>query len=125
MAKETAITQFIGVDVSYRFTALNLAETAAVDMTGWSLSFMVKKSKGHLDADAKFSRTTSAGITISGTYNSDPAVNTQVATVSVEDSHTDALTPGTYYYELKRTGAGVEAVIAYGTFTLERGVHRT
>lgn len=127
MAKETAITQFIGVDHVYEFPILNEAETAAVDVSGWALSWMVKKSKSHADADASITAKTVANgkIAVAGIYDSDPDASTQVVRLTVVDTDTDALSSGTYYHELKRTGDGVETILSYGTFTLEKAVHKT
>ena len=45
--------------------------------------------------------------------------------MTVLDTDTDAIAPGLYHYELKRTDAGFETPLALGTLTLKRGVHRT
>jgi hypothetical protein len=124
MAKETAATLFLGTDYEYPFTILNAAETAAINISGWTLSWMVKRKKTDTDANALLTKTTSSGITISGTWNTDPDVNTQVATVAVADTDTDTLPAGLGHYELKRTDAGSETVLAYGPLELKRSVHR-
>ena len=125
MAKETALEYFIGTDHDFEFVILNDAGTQAINISGWPLSFMVKRSLGHLDAAAKVTKATGSGITITGTYDADPALNTQKATVSIADTDTDALPAGEYFYELKRTAVSAEAVLAYGTFTMLRSVHRS
>ena len=45
MAKETAARLDLSDDFTYPFTILNGAETLAVDITGWALSWMVKRRK--------------------------------------------------------------------------------
>lgn len=125
MAKSTDAELFIGVDHQYPFTILNEAETAAIDITGWTLSWMVKRRLSHDDADAVITKTTVAGISIAGTYDADPDTNTQKATVTVEDGDTDGLSAGEYFYELKRTDSGFETILAYGGLTLVRSVHRS
>ena len=125
MAKETAAEVFIGTDFTLTYTILNEPETLAIDITGWSLNWMVKKSLGKADVDATLTKTVGSGIVISGTYNSNPAVNTQVATVTVADTDTDGLRAGVYKFELKRMDAGAESVLAYGDFTLTQPVHRS
>jgi hypothetical protein len=50
-------------------------------------------------------------------------VNTQVATVIIADTDTDDLPTGNYYYEVKRTDAGLESIIVQGTVPLERALH--
>jgi hypothetical protein len=125
MAKETTATLYLGADHTYPFTILNQAETLAVDISGWALSWMVKRRKSDADAAAVLTKTTVSGIVISGTYNATITTNTQVATVTVADTDTDAIAEGLYHYELKRTDAGLETPLAFGTLTLKRGVHRT
>ena len=124
MAKETALELFQGEDRLYVFTVLNVAETAAIDISGWTLSWMVKRYNGDADLSALVSKTTSAGIVISGTFNATPAVNTQVATVTVDDTDTISVSEGTYSHELKRMDAGFETVLSYGVFELIQGVVR-
>ena len=125
MAKETALTLWIGTDHDFAFHIKDAAEAASVDITGYALSFMIKTSISDADAAALLTKTTVAGIVIAGTFNSDPAVNAQRATVSIADTDTDALSNGNRRYELKRTDAGSETILAYGALTLSRGVHRT
>ena len=125
MAKDTPATLYLGADHTYPFTILNKAETLAVDITGWALSWMVKRRTSDADAAAVLTKTTGSGIVIAGTFNSVITTNTQVATVTVLDTDTDAIAAGLYHYELKRTDAGFETPLAFGTLTLKRGVHRT
>ncbi len=124
MAKETALELFQGEDRKYVFTVLNAAETAAVDITGWTLSWMVKRFKADADLSALLTKTTAAGIVISGVYNSVPATNTQIATVTVDDTDTTAIAEGLYAHELKRMDNTFETVLSHGTFELVQGVVR-
>ena len=124
MAKQTALELFQGEDHKYVFTIKNGAQTTCIDIAGWTLSFMVKQYKSDADLSAVVTKTTAAGIVISGTFNANPAVNTQVATVTVDDTDTIAVTDRLYSYELKRMDAGFETVLAYGTFNLIQGVIR-
>jgi hypothetical protein len=120
MSKATALTLWQGTDQQFVFTIKNAAETACVNITGWTLSFMAKVRSSDADVAAVITETA----TISGTFNSDPAVNTQVATITIEDSDTTGVTPRLYQWELKRTDAGAETIEAYGTLDLRQGVHR-
>lgn len=113
-AVETNLQYFLGTDQRFVMTDLD-----SQDMDGWALSFMVKKKKTDADADAKLH------------YTSDPSdgvtVADSVATVSVAAEDTDDPSthpPGTYYWELKRTDPGAEAVYGFGEFVMRRGVHR-
>ena len=113
-----------GTDFTYPCQILNGAETAAIDISGWALSWMVKRYKADADLSALITKTTSSGIAIAGSYNADPDVSTQLATITVEDTDTTTLSPGLYYHELKRTTAGSETVLIYGLFELLDTVHR-
>ena len=124
MAKETALTQFQGEDRRYVFTQLDSTELVALDITTWALSFMVKRYKSDADGSALIAKTTASGIVISGTFDSVPATNTQIATVTMEDTDTTVLADGLFSWELKRTDAGFETVVAFGPFDLIQGVHR-
>lgn len=85
---------------------------------------MVKLAPSDADAAALVTKTTAAGIAIAGAFNSVPGTNAQRATVTVDDTDTATLTAGVRAWELKRTDAGYETVLAYGALTLRRGVHR-
>jgi hypothetical protein len=125
MAKQTHLEDvFIGTDVTFRFHIKDEDEDAAVNITGWALSFMVKADPADADDDALVVKTTSSGISISGSFDSSPAANTQRATVTLEDSDTHLYEALRGYWELKRTDAGSETVLGYGDFDLTRGVHR-
>lgn len=123
MAKQTNTRLFLGEDKALEFTIYNDAETAIVNITGWSLSFMIKRYKSDADGAALLTKTTGSGIVISGTYNSIPATNTQIATVTILDTETTGLAEGLAYYELKRMDANFETVLAYGTLQLPKAVH--
>lgn len=125
MAETVNLTLKIGIDKRYDCTILNKAKTEAVDITGWALSWMVKRKATDLDAAALFVKTTAGGaITITGAYNVSPTVNLQLARVSIADEDTAALTPSLYVYELKRTDAGFETPLLEGTINFTYAVHR-
>ena len=134
MAKLTATELWIGEDHQFKFTVLDDEEVVAIDITTWSLSWMVKRRRSHADSLALLLKVTTGGapgIVIGGTFNAAPETNTQVATVSVDDIDTDgsglvaAIQPVLAYYELKRMTPGGEAPLAYGPLVFRQGVHRT
>lgn len=94
----------------------------ARNIAGYAITFDIRRSHG--STSALLSKTVGAGLTISGTFNSVLATSTQVVTVAVAD--TDMTTAifgtngGVFYYSLKRTDTGAEAVLAYGTITIQR-----
>jgi len=116
----------IGTDFSYPFHVKNEALDTSINITGYALSWMLKRSIHDADLSASVTKTTAGGgVVISGTFNATPASNTQRATVTIADTDTDALAPGVYYWELKRTDAGLETPIAYGKVPLVRRPHRS
>jgi hypothetical protein len=125
VAKETHDDIFLGTDFERVFHIKNDAETASIDIQGWTLSYMVKRHHDQADNLALLEFTTGAAdIAIAGTFNADPSVNAQRATLFVADEETDTeINQGMYHWELKRTDAGFETVLCYGTFECIKGVH--
>ena len=58
------------------------------------------------------------GITVTGVYNAVRATNTQRVVVAIDDVDTEALAGGRYVCALKRTDAGLEAVLSHGVVEL-------
>lgn len=110
---------FIGEDKTIPFEIYSSDEATMQDVAGWALEWRLRKM---IDSDAVLLTRTTGGstITISGTYNAVPATNTQRINVLIEDTDTDNLQPGNYQYALKRTTAGSETILAYGTVTLKK-----
>lgn len=104
---------FIGEDRTLAYSVVDEDGDPQV-MTGWSLSWTLAPRQGQ---EAVLTKTVGSGITVS---NGD-GVN-DLATVVVSDSDTEGLEkgPGTYYAELRRTDAGFEAVLSYGTVVLKQ-----
>jgi hypothetical protein len=88
------------------------------DITGWSVSYMIKRSLDDLDVDAVLQKTTASGITLT-------TPTSGIMNITIADTDTDGLTAGRYYHEVKRTDAGQETVLAKGTCVLQQGVHRS
>lgn len=109
---------YTGEDKTLRFTIYEEeAHTTPQDITGWTLSWMVKKRKTYADADATLTKTTSSGITVISAANG-------VVDVVVSDTDIAAIKGGLlYFHELKRMDAGFETVLSQGTFTLQKAVH--
>lgn len=125
MSLEADITRddrwHIGEDKKLRFTIYtDRTKTVVQDVTGFALSWRLRATP---TGTVLLTKTTGSGIAISGVFNADPAINTQVIEVSVDDEDTQpdggtALGSGTYYHELKRTDVGLEAVLAAGKLYL-------
>ena len=105
---------FIGSPKNLVITCYESDGKTKLDLTGMSLTWMLKASLNDLDADAITEKTTSNGITLT-------SPTTGVCTVIVSGSDTVDLDPGTYYGELKQTNGDV---LQYGDVALRRGVHR-
>lgn len=100
------------------------ARTTCLDVSAFVLSW--KLSRG--GTTGLVTKTSGSGITVAGTFNADPAVNTQVVRVAIDDVDTQpdtgpALTSGNYVHELKRTDAGLEAVLSHGRVQLLPSLH--
>ena len=94
---------FIGEDKSLVFTIYTSAG-AAQDITGWTISWLLSATNSG-----------AATLTKSATLTT-PASG--ICTVAVASGDTSGLTPGTYYYTLRRTDSGSKAELAYGTCEL-------
>lgn len=123
MSERVSIELRIERDQTFTFTVLNAARTAAINVTGWATSFMLKKNKSDADAAAVLTKTNGV---ISGTFNADPDINTQVITVTVADTDVPSATfyEGLYYFEFERTDAGFETPLADGDCEAILGVQR-
>lgn len=96
------------------------------DVTGWSMSWTLRRKTGSPDPPLILKTTSGGGITITGVFNSDPLLNTQRVDVLIEDKDTyDTsvnpivnIEPGMYQYALKRTDTANETILAWGSFEL-------
>lgn len=112
---------FRGEDKKLQFTLYtSAAQTAIVDASGFALSWKLAIAPG---AAALVTKTSGSGISVSGAFNADPDLNTQVVEVTIDDTDTDGLSSLAFWHELKRTDAGLEAVLVHGRVTLLAPVH--
>lgn len=120
MAIEQNITNdddwFINEDKELPLTIYQADETTPQDVSGWALSFMLKRNSS--DVTAKITKTTAGGGGITFTT---PASG--LVLITVQDTDTAALKAGTYMYEVKRTDDGSETVLTHGTVLLKQAVH--
>lgn len=110
---------FIGEDKTLSFEVYDSTGVTMQDVTGWAIQWVLRKM---LDDDAiQLNKATGgSGISITGTYNSDRATNTQRVVVTVADTDTDNMQPGLYHHALKRTTDTAETVLSYGTVHLKK-----
>lgn len=83
-----------------------------LDISGFALRWRLADRNGQ--KAVRITKTTSAGITITGTFNATPSVNTQraVVTLAAADVIADI---DTYDHGLWRTDTGSETVLCTGT----------
>lgn len=97
-----------------------------VNVSTFVLSWMLKRHDYDDDIDAILIKTTSGGVTVSGSYDVNPDVNSQRVYVAIADTDTDSLLPTLYVHELKRMDAGLEGVlVGPSKARLMRGVHKS
>lgn len=107
---------FTGEDKALLFSITDASDDPQ-DITGWAISWMVKRRKTHPDADAIVVKTVGSGITLT-------SPTTGVLSITVSDTDVAAIVGGNlYYHELKRTDAGFETVLSQGQFVLNQAVH--
>lgn len=116
----------MGVDHTFPFHIKDDDLDASVNVSTFAMSFLVKRFPEDADNAALITKTTSSGITVAGTFNATPASNAQRVSVAVLDTDTtpsSTLQPCLAHWELKRTDAGLEVVMAYGRMDLQQAVH--
>lgn len=117
MALEQDITLddhwFSGEDKQFRFTIVDSAGNPQT-MTGWALEWVLRSAPNK--DTATLTKNTSGGtIAISNGSGTDDR-----ATVTVTDDDTLNLVAKTYHYTLRRTDAGFEQVLAFGSAILQK-----
>lgn len=122
---------FTGTDKILTFEILDSDPTAnpnaaPIDLTTWTLNWMVKRNPKTVDASALLTKAAGSGLSLVGIFNSVRATNTQRVRVVVSDTdlQTAALKAVVEYrHELKRMDAGSEEVLVFGTMVLMQAVH--
>lgn len=109
---------FSGEDKRLPFVIYQSDGVTPQDITGWSLSWMVKAARTDADADALLTLTTDgAEITLTT-----PA--TGAGEVEVDESDIADMAASTrYFHELKRIDSGFKTVLIHGTLRLGQAVH--
>lgn len=101
--------------------AITAGTAPPVNVSGWSLTWALRLKDNSADPALIQKSTGGSGITVEGTFNSNPALNTQLVVIQLEDS--DSYNPPTvelkaarYRHSLKRMDAGIETVLFFGYF---------
>ncbi len=101
---------FIGADQPIEIDVKQSDGSTPQAMTGWALTWELKDSPADT---AHFSKTVGGGISIGNGSGTDDR-----ATITVADTDTEPLEPGLYYHQLRRTDAGSERILSFGTVVL-------
>lgn len=111
---------FKGKRKNIRFAVFaDAACTVARDVAPFALAWALALDKGLAGPPLILKSNGGAGgLTVSGVFNADPALNTQRVTVALNAADFAAIAAGDYYHELVRTDAGFEDVLADGRFSL-------
>lgn len=121
---------FIGEDRTFRCQLVKRDSTGAEvvegDVSANAYIFTLKQDPD--DASAEFTKDSGVGNGITfaagdtAGYPKELAGANTVAVIAVDDTDTDSLTEEPYYFDVKRTDDGSEAVIAYGTIKFTKGI---
>lgn len=113
---------FIGTDFTRDIAVPDIdtdpTGATAKEVTGWAVTLDVRRT--HSSDDIVYAK----ALTIVGVFNSVAASNTQRLRWTAVDTEltTDVFGPngGTFYYSVKRTDAGLEAVLQFGKMIVQR-----
>lgn len=112
MPIESPITErhrlVIGDDKTVRIDVTD-ENGAAKNMTGWALTWEIKSSR--TSSTALVTKTTSDGISIGNGAGTGDRATITIADTDLEDT----LSEGTYWHQLRRTDAGNEELLSYGS----------
>jgi hypothetical protein len=112
---------YLGEDKRLRVTIYTSpAKTECVDVGAFAMSYKMAQKPGQA---AVVTKTTGAGISVGGVFNSSPALNTQVVEIALDDVDTDAIAAQTWYHELKRTDNNLEGILFQGRAALLAPLH--
>lgn len=114
---------FCGEDKVFSYTVYQADGTTPEDVTGWTFDWALRRRNDDADP-AVLEKTSVSGISITGTYNADPAQNTQRVEVTIADTDTEDLPAGPYRHSLKRTDDGSETILSFGNAVLQRATAR-
>lgn len=109
---------FVGEDKELRLGPLYDANapTVGVNMTGWTMVFDVRAK----DNSADPAIVSISPLPLIGVFNALQASNTQQAVVTLTDDQLNLFKAKNYRWSWKRTDAGNETVLAWGTFAPQK-----
>lgn len=111
---------FMGEDKILELTIFQQDGVTPLDVSALPLEWNLKKTDKASDPGIFTKGTTAGDLTIVGTYNVDPAINTQRVWLTFTPSDTDSglVKPNVAYrHSLKRLDSGSNAILTFGSFT--------
>jgi hypothetical protein len=110
---------FTNADFTVKFQIRQADEVTPQNITGWALSWIVKRRAADPDAMALFpAKVTGSGITITNGAAG-------LCEAFVADTDTLAARAGVYAHELRRTDPGLETPLCPGMAVLRPSAHRS
>ena len=110
---------FTNADFTVKFQILQADEVTPQNISGWNLSWIVKRRTTDADALALFpAKTVGSGITITNGL-------TGLCEAFVADTDTLNARAGVYAHELKRNDPGLETPLCPGIAVLRASAHRS
>ena len=119
---------FIGMDLALRVQVVKRdsagVEVIEGDLTGRAYAFTLNDSPDGIRVE--FTKASGSGITLANgdtaAYPAELTGANTVLVIAIADTDTDALEAKKYYFDVKRTDAGSETVVAFGSITFSRGI---
>jgi hypothetical protein len=128
---------FLGEDKVIDFVIFGPDGVTPLNVSGMPMQWSLRKTDNAGDPAIIVKNTGAAtGVTIVGTYNAVPTVNTQRVRVTFASADTDPVITGglatpytlragvVYRHSLKRTDVGNEGILSYGSFTFLQATER-
>jgi len=110
---------FAGEDRTLSYEILADDGTSMEDVSTFTLEWTLRKDVAakhpyRVQGSVVLTKTSALGISVTGTYDSVRATNTQRVIVTIADTDTEAFAGGRYVAALKRMDAGLESVLSHG-----------
>lgn len=110
---------FTNADKVIKFKIYQADGVTPQNITGWAMSWLLKRRLTDADSAALVTKTTGAGtITLTTPLTGD-------CELTVTDENTATVASGFYVHELKRTDAGAETPLCEGKARLRQSLHLT
>lgn len=105
---------FVGEDKTIVVSVVN-SNDVPVNAAGWTTLLVVRT----LDTAADPAIFSLSGV-VTGSYNVDPLLNSQVISYTLTDDQLNTVKKKVYRYSVKRMDAGFETILAFGDFEVEK-----